>query len=127
MAEIKRGYSEISPFFLRSSPLANQGFEPSEELMQFVVTQTRVLIIGAGGLGCELLKNLAMLGIKSIDIIDLDKIDITNLNRQFLFRASDVGKYKSEVAAEFVRKRCPGIEIKAYLLLTQSRRKNPRL
>jgi NEDD8-activating enzyme E1 len=39
------------------------------------------MIIGAGGLGCEIIKNLAIMGIKNIDIIDLDKIDVTNLNR----------------------------------------------
>ena len=76
------------------------------------MNETRVLIIGAGGLGCEMLKNIAMLGIKNIDIIDLDTIDITNLNRQFLFRQKDVGKHKSIVAAEFVRKRCPQANIK---------------
>ena len=110
-----RGRTEISQFFLNQSPLSNPGFEPSQELMDYVTDQTRVLIIGAGGLGCELLKNLAMLGIKQIDIIDMDIIDITNLNRQFLFRQKDVGKFKSEVAVEFVQKRCPGITIKAHV------------
>ena len=68
-----------------------------------------IFLIGAGAAGCEYLKNFAMMGVSSIKnnnkggcltLTDFDCIEISNLNRQFLFRKEDLGKTKSEIASK---------------------------
>ncbi|KAJ3410004.1 E1 ubiquitin-activating protein uba2 [Chytridiales sp. JEL 0842] len=71
----------------------------------------KILMVGAGGIGCELLKNLVMCGFNDIEIIDLDTIDVSNLNRQFLFQSQHVKKSKAHVARETALKFNPRVKI----------------
>ncbi|CAA17901.1 SUMO activating enzyme E1-type Uba2 [Schizosaccharomyces pombe] len=74
----------------------------------------KVLLVGAGGIGCELLKNLLMSGVKEVHIIDLDTIDLSNLNRQFLFRKKHVKQPKAIVAAKTASSFNPNVKLEAY-------------
>lgn len=73
----------------------------------------RVLVVGAGAIGSELLHLLALSGFASLTIIDMDTVELSNLNRQFLFRVGDIGKPKSTTAAAAVNRRCPGVHVEA--------------
>lgn len=70
---------------------------PSSYVSLTTTAQCRVLMVGAGGIGCELLKNLVLTGFGEIHIVDLDTIDLSNLNRQFLFRHEHIKKSKALV------------------------------
>ncbi|KOS22638.1 Ubiquitin-activating enzyme E1-like protein [Escovopsis weberi] len=74
----------------------------------------RVLMVGAGGIGCELLKNLVLSGFGEIHIVDLDTIDLSNLNRQFLFRHEHIKKSKALIAKEAAQKFNPNVKIVAH-------------
>lgn len=77
--------------------------------------QARVMVVGAGALGNEILKNLALLGVGRILIADLDDIEDTNLTRAILFRKSDTGRAKALVAAEKVREVNPDVQAEAHV------------
>lgn len=79
------------------------------------IANTRQFLVGAGAIGCEMLKNWAMMGLGTgplgrIHVTDMDTIEKSNLNRQFLFRTSDIGSLKSEAAVKAVVKMNPDMK-----------------
>lgn len=81
---------------------------------QEVVRDATVLVVGAGALGNEVIKNLALMGIGNILIADFDTIEDSNLSRSVLFRASDRGRRKVEAAAEGAKALNPDVKVKPW-------------
>ncbi|KAI0320611.1 ubiquitin activating enzyme [Amylostereum chailletii] len=86
------------------------------------IANHRQFLVGSGAIGCEMLKNWSMMGLGSgpkgiIHVTDLDTIEKSNLNRQFLFRAKDLGNFKAEVAAAAVSDMNP--DLKGHILSKQ--------
>ena len=83
-------------------------------LGQKKISSSKVLIVGMGGLGCPLALYLSNLGVKNIGIIDHDKVEFSNLNRQILFNTKDIGKFKVIQAKKILQKVNKNIKINAY-------------
>lgn len=89
-------------------PLRGFGEKGQEKLKK-----ARVLIVGAGGLGCPVGAYLAGVGVGKIGIVDFDIVSISNLHRQILFTEKDIGKSKAEVASEKLRNINSNIEVQS--------------
>jgi len=111
--DIPNRWYDIDLLLERSSFLSPD-FKPDPMIKPFLLNVCHILVVGAGGLGCELLKDLALSGFRNIEVIDMDTIDLSNLNRQFLFREKDIGHSKAEVAAKFINDRVPGANVIAH-------------
>lgn len=94
-----------------SNQLKTDGFtEKDQERLR----NTKVLIVGAGGLGCPVSLQMAAMGIGTLSLIDDDRIELHNLNRQTLYKPADVGKPKVEMAKEVLRSFNADCEVVTY-------------
>ena len=116
-SSVKRSEELCKPVGTRyDGQIAVFGQEFQEKL-----ANVKEFLVGAGAIGCEMLKNWALIGLATgpkgkISVADMDQIEKSNLNRQFLFRSKDVGKLKSECAAEAVQAMNPDLQGKFVIL-----------
>jgi adenylyltransferase/sulfurtransferase len=105
--------SELTPDQLtrysRHLMLKEVGMEGQVKLLE-----SKVLLIGAGGLGCPAALYLAAAGVGTLGIIDSDKVDLTNLQRQILHGSTDVGRLKTESAKEAIHRINPDVKVVTY-------------
>jgi adenylyltransferase/sulfurtransferase len=76
---------------------------------QIKLKQTKVAVVGAGGLGCPVLQYLTSVGVGTIGIIDFDTVEVSNLHRQVLYSTNDIGKQKVEIAIKKLSEQNPFI------------------
>lgn len=102
--------------YQRQTILKEFGKEAQNKLFQ-----SKILVVGAGGLGCPALQYLAAAGAGTIGIIDFDLIELSNLQRQTLYNLDDIGKSKSETAAQKLRLFNPDIQFSVFNLKLDSK------
>ena len=83
-------------------------------LGQKKIFSSRVLIIGAGGLGSPVAEFLSRAGVGSIGVVDDDRVSLSNLHRQSLYNTSDIGKFKVKIAKDKIRKINPNTKVTIY-------------
>ena len=88
---------------------------------QKAIINSKVLIIGAGGLGCPIADYLSRAGVGTIGIADYDKVSLSNIHRQSLYGSMDVGKFKVNVLKQKIKLINPLIKIKIYKKKSQKK------
>jgi molybdopterin/thiamine biosynthesis adenylyltransferase/rhodanese-related sulfurtransferase len=116
---MKSPYYRHSPA-VSSIKMQNKRYDKQIQLSEIGISgqdklsNAKILVVGAGGLGCPVLQSLAAAGVGYIGIVDGDTIEETNLHRQFLYTLNDIGKSKAAVAKEVISKQNPNINITVY-------------
>jgi molybdopterin-synthase adenylyltransferase len=82
---------------------------------QVALSESHVVLIGCGGIGSPALQYLAGAGVGRLTLVDDDVVDLTNLQRQTIFRTEDIGRSKAELAAEWVRRFDGVLEVRAHV------------
>lgn len=95
--------------YMKQMLLADFGIEGQQKLKT-----AKVLVVGAGGLGCPVLQYLAATGVGSIGIADGDVVEASNLHRQVLYSTTDLGRKKADAAAEKLNMQNPFVSVKEY-------------
>ncbi len=95
--------------YRRHLTLPELGVEGQRRLLE-----GRVLLVGAGGLGCPTAQYLAAAGVGCLGLVDFDRVDASNLQRQVLYTTADVGRRKTEVAAERVQALNPDVRVERH-------------
>lgn len=101
--------NSISKRYTRQVQLSEVG-----EAGQLRIAQSSVLIVGLGGLGCPAAQYLAAAGIGRLGLMDFDTVDMSNLHRQLLYSEKDIGRSKSDAAAEVLRRQFPNCDFIPY-------------
>jgi bacteriocin biosynthesis cyclodehydratase domain-containing protein len=101
--------AELAERFARQLPYHAETGSPAAALAR--LRTARVVVLGCGGLGTWALAGLAAVGVGRLRLVDDDAVELSNLNRQILFGVDDLGRRKAELAASWVRRFDPGIEV----------------
>ena len=78
------------------------------------IIKSKVLVVGAGGLGCPVIDYLSRAGVGNIGVVDNDKVNISNIHRQSLYNSKDIGKFKVNVVKQKIKLINPQVKIKTY-------------
>ncbi len=101
--------NNIHTRFEKQISLSEIGIEGQQK-----ISSAKVLVIGAGGLGCAVLPYLVSMGVGKIGIVDFDVVNLSNLQRQICYKTCDVGKLKVEVMQKFLKDLNPNTEIQIF-------------